>query len=224
MSARARLEGNPWLSQFEAGDRARIVDEAIVKSFPPGAYIHRKGDEPDGYHCVLGGHVDIGSTAMSGAEIRLVRIGPNDWFGEISVLDGLPRTSDAIAVSSVETARIPMGAVRRLSEAAPAFREALVLNLCRRFRQAFSGIDDLYQLSPKQRLAKWLVDQSARDGAGARVGASQDVLSAMIGVSRQSISGYLGDWAAQGLVEVGYGHVAIPDLRAFTRAAGLEEV
>lgn len=219
-----RVANNPWLSQFPETLRRRVISELIMKSYPPGSAIHLKGDRPDGYYCVVGGHVDIGSIAATGEEIRLTRIHPQQWFGEISVLDGLPRTSDAIAVSSVEVARLPMRAIRELSASTPEFREAMLQNLCRRFRQAFEGIDDLLTLTPRQRLAKWLIDNSAPEGGGAFVNASQDVLSAMVGVSRQSISAYLREWVDAGLVRAGYGQVTVFDLTALAEAAGLEPV
>lgn len=215
-----RLATNSFLAAFTDAERACIVERMILKSYPPGAYVHRKGDPPDGYYCVVGGYVDIGSVTRTGAEIRLIRIGPQSWFGEISVLDGQPRTSDAIAVASAELARLPMPAIAALTAEIPGFRDELVRNLCRRFRQAFSGIDDIMTRTPEERLAQWLLDNSEPDGLGARVDVNQEVLAAMIGVSRQSINAYIGKWAARGLVAAGYGFIRIPDEAAFLALAG----
>ncbi|QGN59226.1 cyclic nucleotide-binding domain-containing protein [Nostocoides sp. HKS02] len=83
------------------------------------------------FHVVLDGH---GVVTSAGVERRI--IGPGDSFGEISLIDGEPRSATVIAQGPLRTFAIPREPFVLLLDDHPEIARGLLLVLCRRLRQA----------------------------------------------------------------------------------------
>src|SRR3546814_3289622 len=70
--------------------------------YPAGSTIVRKGDAGDSMLALVGGRVKICSTSPDGKELLLNIMKPGDIFGEISLLDGHPRTAEAVALDDYD--------------------------------------------------------------------------------------------------------------------------
>ena len=70
----------------------RIAEVAVEVEFPADHVIARQGDIGTGFFVVVSGAVRV---VRDGQVIA--RLGPGDFFGELSVLDGLPRLAQVIA-------------------------------------------------------------------------------------------------------------------------------
>jgi CRP/FNR family transcriptional regulator, cyclic AMP receptor protein len=75
--------------------------KAIPKQFPDGTTIFREGDRSDHVLIVTSGRVKIATLRRGGAEVLLAERGPGDILGELSALDGRPRSADAVALEDV---------------------------------------------------------------------------------------------------------------------------
>jgi CRP/FNR family cyclic AMP-dependent transcriptional regulator len=76
----------------DADGMDRIAAVAVEVEFPTGHVINRQGDIGTGFFVVVTGGVRV---IRDGEEVA--RLGPGDFFGELSVLDGRPRTAQVIA-------------------------------------------------------------------------------------------------------------------------------
>lgn len=86
----------------------RLARAAQPVQIPAGGVVIREGDEPDDLYVVEHGELVVRSTGeIHGAEREINRMGPNDWFGEIGLLRGIPRTATVQAVTDCELLRIP---------------------------------------------------------------------------------------------------------------------
>ena len=99
------------LALLDAGDAAALAAAGLIRGHRPGAFIAREGDPGDALHTVLHGSVRIAVTAPDGTKATLTVLGPGDSFGELSLLDGRPRSASAIALGVHTHAR---GDARRL--------------------------------------------------------------------------------------------------------------
>jgi CRP/FNR family cyclic AMP-dependent transcriptional regulator len=70
----------------------RIAAVAVEVEFPAGHVINRQGEIGTGFFVIVSGAVRV---VRDGAEVA--RLGPGDFFGELSVLDGRPRIAQVIA-------------------------------------------------------------------------------------------------------------------------------
>ena len=97
---------------------------------------HRIAEEGLGalaFHLVLDG---AASVSHGGQRIRT--LGPGDYFGEMSVIDGKPRSADVEATEPLRTLVVPYQVFQELLDSEPTFTRALLDLLCSRLREAES--------------------------------------------------------------------------------------
>jgi CRP/FNR family cyclic AMP-dependent transcriptional regulator len=90
------LAGCPLFGGVSGPDLAAIGDRALEVDFPADHVIARQGEIGTGFFVVVDGAVRV---VRDGQEVA--RLGPGDFFGEMSVIDGLPRV--AMVVTTVPT-------------------------------------------------------------------------------------------------------------------------
>ena len=92
----ALLAGHYLFRDLDAVVVERIAALAVTRRLRAGEVLFLKGDEGDALYCVLKGQVRISTTGPRGRTVILTMMGPGDVFGEIALLDGMPRTADAV--------------------------------------------------------------------------------------------------------------------------------
>ena len=78
--------------------RERIARTADVRHLPAGTVVFHEGDDPDDLYIVRSG--EVAATMADRGEIR--RVGAGEWFGEIGLLRGVPRTASIVVVADAE--------------------------------------------------------------------------------------------------------------------------
>lgn len=76
-------------------------DEVRVNWYAPGLYIVEQGEAGDSLYLILSGHVDVVQDQPDGMQQHLARKEPGEFFGEMALTSGQPRTASVIAVDSV---------------------------------------------------------------------------------------------------------------------------
>ena len=76
-------------------------------------------------YVVLGGEVKVFTTGKEGENIHLATLGEGDFFGEISVLTGRPRTATITASAATDLLRLDKEDLDDLSRAMPRIREVM---------------------------------------------------------------------------------------------------
>jgi CRP-like cAMP-binding protein len=138
---------------------------------------------------------------------------PGNWFGEASLLDGLPRPHDVTAIEPSSVLVIGAPAFERLMRRT-AFARALGALLCSRVRALYGLVEDAMLRSTSTRIARRLLSLARGDttmaaDARSRVGVSQEALAMMLGITRQTLSKELKVLARDGVLALGYGRIEV---------------
>jgi CRP-like cAMP-binding protein len=195
----------------------KVAALSLARTLADGALIHAKGDEPDGLYGIVSGKVKISSHTRGGREIVLTVLEPGQWFGEISLFDGLPRTHDAHAEGETVLVMLPRRDFHRLLERHPHLWGHIVRLLCRRIRVCFTLLEETTFLGLAARLAKrllYLAESHGRQEPGGTLidlHLPQEELGRMMGKTRESIGKQLKRWQRSGLIAVKYGSIVIRD-------------
>ncbi|MBF0392043.1 MAG: response regulator [Alphaproteobacteria bacterium] len=112
----------------------RIANLAEPCRLAKGEALFAKGDAGEALYGVISGQIRIGSRSAGGTEVVLDVMGPGEVFGEIALLDGLPRTADAVAVLPCELMLIRRSEFLPLLETEPGLAPHLLKLLCERVR------------------------------------------------------------------------------------------
>lgn len=210
------LLGNTWFRELPDDLARALIGAATLRSFRAGEVIHCQGDPSDALYAVVSGSVKVSSISADGRECVFRYLTPGNWFGEIGMLDGLPRTHDAVAAQAARVLLLPPEALADLLARHPAFYKFLSLLLCRVVRTAFTMLNDTTLLSVSARLAKRLLSFAEGAAAGSEIAVrlTQDELATLVNTTRQTVNKRLADWQKLGWIELRYGRIVIRNLDA----------
>jgi CRP/FNR family transcriptional regulator, cyclic AMP receptor protein len=182
-----------------------------------GAVIFMRGDPGDSLCGVVTGRVRISTSRAGGKEAVLNIIEPGETFGEIALLDGMPRTATATAMEPTELSVIKRDHFLALLRDEPILAMHLIELLCKRMRRTAQLMEDSALLSMPARVAKQLLTLAALSGsttsAGVKLTLSQEELAQFLSVSRQLVNQYLQALKRQGWILLGRGSITIVNAR-----------
>ena len=207
------MSRNGWFGALPAEVRRRMIERAEPVRLRPGEMLFRQGDAPSGFYGLVSGTLKMSSLREDGREAILAVLEQGIWFGEISLIDDLPRTHDATAIGPVEVLVLPRAAFDHLMEQA-VFARAVALLMAGRIRLLYGIVEDATLRSTRARIARRLLllargDVTLSPLKRPRVPVSQEGLAMMLGISRQTLSKELRLLADQGAIVLGYGYIEV---------------
>src|SRR5436853_2873956 len=167
----------------------RLASYAHVKNFPAGAVIFVKGDPGNSLFAVCAGTVKISNISTEGKSAVFNLINAKEVFGEIALLDGGPRTAEAVALSECVLMTIDRRDFIPLVKSEPELALRLIEVLCGRLRHTSEQVEDVIFLDLRTRLAKtllWLAKQAKPSPQAVKVKITQREIGQIIGMSRES--------------------------------------
>lgn len=210
------------------------VDEAALevvargmrrRRFRRNEVIFHQGDTGDSLHVVASGAVKILLPSAEGDEAIIATLRPGDFFGELALLDGAPRSATATSLDGTETFVLPRDEFLALLSTDPGLRDALLAGLTGELRRLTSHVEELHFLDLAGRLAMRLT-RLARDRDPKAQGEirldwpyTQTDLAAMIGGTRQSVNKLLSGLVDDGLVRIERDTLIITDMARLARRA-----
>jgi CRP-like cAMP-binding protein len=195
------LNGHPLFRELGADIRARLFAYATTRNVARGNSIFTKGDPGTCLFAVCSGTVQVTTPSAEGKNAILNLIGKGEVFGEIALLDGQPRTADAIANTDCTLLIIERRDFVPLLRSQPDVAIRLMEILCARLRRTTEQVEDLMFLNSTTRIAKVLSRLSNSAGPCGLVEISQSELSSMVGLSREMINKQLGTWAREKIIK-----------------------
>lgn len=192
--------------------------------FRRGQALFTEGDLAERVFIIERGWVMISSVAPSGREIVLGIRGPGDVIGDLSVLDGAPRSATALAVDDVEATVAPGSALTRALTDAAAAGELLRILAARlrdadRKRLEFAALDTLGRVAWRLQELGERFGQRTPVGVEVELPLSQDQLASWCGASREATVKALAALRSLGCIATGRRSVVICDAEALRRHA-----
>lgn len=201
-------------------DRLRAVVELMRRRrFRKNETIFHQGDIGDSLQVVTSGGIKIVLASPEGDEAIIASLLPGDFFGELALLDGAPRSTSAVALDQTETLALPRDEFLRLVGEDPLLVHALLTALAGELRRLTGHVEELHFLDLAGRLAIRLV-RLARERDPAATGRveldwpfTQSDLASMIGGTRQSVNRLLSVLVDDGLLSIDRDALVIHDLK-----------
>ncbi len=203
---------------------ADVAGRLRRRSFRRNEVIFHQGDPGDSLHVVNAGSVKILLPSSEGEEAIIATLRPGDFFGELSLLDGAPRSATAVALEPAETLELPRKAFMELLDNDTGLRDALLAGLAHELRRVTGQVEELHFLDLAGRLAMRL-SRLARDADHTSDEVhldwpyTQSDLASMIGGTRQSVNKLLSELVDRGLVRIERDTLVIPSVEALARQA-----
>lgn len=214
------LRGSALLDALPESELRELATRVHRSQHEAGETIFRKGDEGSGMMVVLRGRVKITSVGASGSEVILNVIEPGQVFGEMTLVDGEPRSADAVAAKPSELITVWRRDFLPMLSRQPEAALEMMQVLSRRLRHTTQFVEAAIFLDVPARLLnriRFLAENyGQRDPKTGTIRIEHDFtqqdLADSVGVTRVSINRQLGAWAERGLIRKGRGWIEIPDL------------
>jgi CRP/FNR family cyclic AMP-dependent transcriptional regulator len=229
------IETRPPIEALSTMPLFRGLDETALESitrslrtrrFRRAEVIFHLGDPGDALFIVSSGAVKITLPSDAGDEAILATLRPGDFFGELALLDGAPRSATAQALEPTETYVLPRQRFRELIATEPVIRDALLASLARELRRLTLHVEELHFLDIAGRLAARLVRLADEHGRAQPDGTirldaplTQSDLAAMVGCTRQSVNKLLGLFVDDRLIRLDRDSIVIVDAEGLARAS-----
>lgn len=210
-------------ARMDEGALRQVTRVLRRRRFRRNEVIFHQGDPGDSLHIVASGAVKILLPSAEGEEAIIATLRPGDFFGELSLLDGVPRSATAAALEPTETLVLPRATFHELVEREPELREALLAGLTGELRRLTGHVAELHFLDLAGRLAMRLtrLAQEAQPNARGEIRLdwpyTQSDLAAMIGGTRQSVNKLLSSLVDDGLVRIERETLVISDVDELAR-------
>jgi CRP/FNR family transcriptional regulator, cyclic AMP receptor protein len=166
-----------------------------------GEILFRAGASDDGCYRVEDGLLKVTIVSGSGAERILAFLGRGAIVGELSIIDGLPRSATVVAVRDAGVSFLSRAEFEAFADQHPELYKSLVRLLAQRLRETDKAVAASSFLSLKGRVARTMLELA--EHFGQEVGSDrivirqkigQNDLAAMAGIARENVTRVLNDW------------------------------
>ena len=211
----SELDGTVLFGGLDEDDLRRLAGIARESNLKTGDTLFDQGDESDGLYIVVSGIVRIYLTADDTREATINLLEEGEVIGEIALLDGLPRSAGAAALTDSRLIFIPREPFMELLDSSPRLARQIILMLCERLRSANSQVDQAIFHDLRHRLLELLRQLALIHGrieeevAIVDLELTQGTLAQMLGSSREAVNKQLRALAKENKIKMDGAHIEI---------------
>src|SRR6478672_8714103 len=206
------LRKHPYFADLEPEAFDQLCRYAKHVTLKRGTVIASKGDPGTSLFAVISGTVKISVSSPDGRNAILNLIGPGEIFGEVAVLDGLSRTADVTTNTNCELFIIDRRDFIPFVRSQPVLAMKFIELLCARLRWTSDQVEQVILQNLPGRLASALLrltEEHKLAPQGRTIAITQQEISEMVGMTRESINKQLRAWAAREWVRLEHGVIVV---------------
>ena len=196
----AILKTVPLFALLSDHQLAALFPAIQHRSYPRHSFMLRAGEKADALYIIMAGRAKVVVDDGEGREVTLTLIGPNEFFGEMSLIDDKPRSASVEAVDTCEVLYISkaafMSCLKDNFEVAMLILRAVVARL----READRKIASLALMDVHGRVARLIIELAREVNGNWVVDTGSEEMARMVGASREMVSRVLKEMREAGLI------------------------
>lgn len=203
-----------------------LFSDAGRVTYAPRETVFSVGDPGHSLILIQSGRVEVSTTSLSGRKSVIAFMGPGEILGEIAALDGGERSADVVAASRVEGLVLARENVLSFIAARPDFAERLIVELCRKVRNASDMFAAQSIVEGEPRLARGLLRIFDKWGVAGAAGTtvleerfSQQDIGEFTGLARENVNRQIRAWSEDGILRADGRTLVLVDRRALEERA-----
>jgi CRP/FNR family transcriptional regulator, cyclic AMP receptor protein len=188
------LKQVPLFRSLRTADSLHIAALLQKQTLRKGDVLFRKGEEGHSLYMIITGKIKIIRQSRDGDEVILAVLSTGDFCGEMVLLDGLPRSADAVAIEETQLYGLNRKDFLAYVMNNKTAVKAILSALSKRLRKADDFLEDIFFLNVAARLAKKLIELAGsngfreEEGGPIKLSVTQKDLAGMIGATRESVN------------------------------------
>jgi CRP/FNR family transcriptional regulator, cyclic AMP receptor protein len=209
------LAGVPMFENLAVEDLEHLSSLLHARRYAKGEVIFHQGDVGTALFIIRKGQVAIRLSSTDGKEATLALLERGDFFGELALLDGEPRSTDAMAREETELLSLQRESFHHFLLTRPEVALGLVASLSRLVRRVTKLVHDATFLDARTRLVRVLLElarsqgQPGADGVVITQKLTQMELANMTGLTRESTNKWLRFYVREGLLSYEGGQITL---------------
>ena len=194
MSKTDHLRNVPIFTALSDSDLNRIASKMVSRDYEKGQMILLEESTGETFFIITSGTVKVTRLSDDGREVILALLGENDFFGEMSLLDGEGRSANIVANEDAEVMTLSRRDFLEYLETYPKIAIALLEELAVRIRKSDQQIESLSLSDSEQRIGITLIRLAEESGTIKRGDVTvqnlpyQQDIANMAGTSRETVS------------------------------------
>jgi CRP/FNR family cyclic AMP-dependent transcriptional regulator len=204
-----------WTRSLTPDQRRRVDAETTSRIYPRGSHIFHHGEPVDHWMGIVDGLAKMTTIGRDGRATTFVVVATGAWFGEGSVIKGVPRQYDGVALQNTEIAFLPRKLFMSLLDESIGFNRFIIAALNERLQQFIGLASRDRLLEPNARVALSLAsifNPVLSPGAQRTLVISQDEIAELAGLSRQRTNEALKLLERLGMVRIERVGITVLDL------------
>ena len=125
----ALLKSTPVFAHTSEKSLESMIKSAVEKTVSPGEKVVQQGQGGVGFYLILDGKAEVIKDGT-----KLAELGAGNFFGELGVIDGQPRTADVVAVTETKCWILSQWAMKSIIANHPEVALSMLEELARRLR------------------------------------------------------------------------------------------
>jgi CRP/FNR family cyclic AMP-dependent transcriptional regulator len=194
------LRGLPLFSSLGQSELAALLPSVQRRSYPARSFILRAGEPADGLYILLSGRVKVVTGDGEGRELIVSMLGPNEFFGELGLIEGGARTTSVHSHEPCEVLQVTRKAMVECLQENAAVAMAMLRTVVDRLQDAHRRIESLALFDVYGRVAGVLTESGHEANGEWLVDPGSQQIAAMVGASREMVSRVIKDMIHSGLV------------------------
>ena len=187
-----------------------IASEAVTKTVSRNVILFNEGDQTDSLYVILSGRVKVYCSDEEGNEIVLSILEPHDYFGELAVIDGEPRSASVMTLEPTRLSIISRDDFLRYLSGEPEIAIRLLKTLVHKLRQDTKNLKSLALMDVYGRVAKLLLELATdQDGNLAIDRLTYREIATRVGASREMVGRIFKDLKAGGYITIAGNRIVI---------------
>ncbi len=200
----------------------QLVAVARRRRFARGQVVFHRGDPADSLHLVLKGHFSARVVTQRTDSVMVAIHGPGEAFGELALVDPVPRSTTVTAVEAGETLAIGREDFERMRRDYPEVNDVLVQLLAARVRSASDRLLEAIFVPAETRVLRRLLELVQHYGeaeAGTSISLTQEDIAALAATSRATANRVLRAEQERGSLRLARGKTIVLDPADIARRA-----
>jgi len=197
------LKRVPMFTGLDDADLQSIADHTTTHTYPRNTILMHEGEPPDSMYVVVDGRVKIYVSDTEGKELVLDTLSPGEFFGELALIDGSPRSATVVTTAETTISKMHKTDFDRCLKASPSIAINLLKILSKRIRVLNENIKDLALLDVYGRVARTILRLAhERNGVLLTDPITQQELANMVGASREMVSRVIKTLKSEGFISI----------------------
>jgi CRP-like cAMP-binding protein len=195
-------------ANVEEAELERVTTLLTSRECPKDAQIVTQDEPGDALFIIARGRVKVVLYGDNGREVILTILKAGEFFGEMSLVDDLPRSANVIASEDSTVLILKRDQFTEYVRRNPAMALNIMGELSKRLRRADEIIGNLATLDVYGRVSHIMIELAKKDGEEVEEGIlirerpTQQDIASMIGTSRETVSRVLSEFQKRGFVEM----------------------